>query len=205
MMKVSKSWKMVVSTFIIGIALPFVNSHLPESSQISEEFANNFIYIFLGSAGIGLASKIVKTKKEVNADDNMTIRHTKRLELKPQSIQEDIEPATDSRIDPRLMTESRYYLTNFKKSDRGNSLSYGTSYLNVKLKGVRSYMTGQIFKGDKLIQIDQADENGFLRFELFRKTPDGVLPFEIGKYTLVVAGDRGTSDSNRITDEFEIV
>lgn len=200
-MPVSKSWKMVITTFVIAVALPFVNSHLPESSQISEEFANNFIYVFFGSAGIGLASKVVKTKQEVNADDNMTIRHTKRLEQKELPK----ETIPDSEPDPRLMTDGRYYQTNFRKSDKGNSLSYGTPYLYVKMKGVRSYMTGQIFKGDKLIQIDQEDESGFLRFELFRKTSDGVLPFEAGKYTLVVAGDRGTSDSNKITDEFEIV
>lgn len=197
-MGLSKSWKMVLVTFVTGLALPFINAHLPESSQISEEFANNFIYMFLGSAGIGVVAKVAKLKNEKAADDNQV---EQKIPMEPSH---DFVPR-DTSLGPPLKTGGRYYLTNFVKSDRGNSLKHGTPFLYVKMKGVRSYMTGQIFKGENLIQIEQTDNKGVLRFELFKKNQDGIVSFERGKYTLVIAGDRGSSDSNRITDEFEIV
>ena len=110
---------------------------------------------------------------------------------------------------PTLGPADSWYQTNFKTSERGNTLEFGDLYLWVRLKDVRSYVTAILSDGNMLrLQIDQSHEfdednnTETTRLELI--TADG-KPFPRGKYHLHSAGDRGTSDSNQVKEMFEIV
>ena len=82
---ISKSWKMVIATLIIGVALPIANSFLPDANQISEEFANNFIYVFLGSGAIGASAKIAKSLNGNTKD--LIVQPMQPQPMQPQPMQ----------------------------------------------------------------------------------------------------------------------
>ena len=111
---------------------------------------------------------------------------------------------------PKLGPADSWYQTNFKKSDKGNSLQYGQVYLWIRIKDVRSYVTAILKDANGLaLQVDQShefDEDNNVetaRLELLKA--DGT-PFPKGIYHLTIRGDRGTGDSQGIkSDTFEIV
>ena len=47
-------------TLVIGLLLPVLNAQLPDDRQISEDFANNVIYVALGIGAIGAGNAASK-------------------------------------------------------------------------------------------------------------------------------------------------
>ena len=107
---------------------------------------------------------------------------------------------------PKLGPEGSKYQHNFKNdSSLGNVLDYGQSYLYLRLKGARSYVTAQLKDhAGKLLQIEQAKPgNCTCRLEMFDSVGN---PLPRGKYSVTVQGDAGTGDSQGINnDVFHIV
>ena len=73
------------------------------------------------------------------------------------------------------------------------------------INNTRSYTTAKLSRGDNLIQIEQSGVGEPCKIELFERVNGKVVPMARGLYKLQITGDRGTSDSNGITDEFQII
>ena len=100
-----------------------------------------------------------------------------------------------------------YYRTNFTMDpQKGNVLPYGTKYLYIQFKDIRSFLNVQLFDpAGNFIMIAYAIDNHADYTFLQMDGRDG-KPFPRGKYALRIRGDRGTSyDSGIQRDEFEIV
>lgn len=200
-MTTSKSWKLTIATLIIGVLLPFVNGFLPAEQAISEEFANTFIYIFLGVGAIGASKAVVKKQQQVKEKQIDAIQA-------PASYN---PPSGDPVGMPKLTNTQHWYQSNFVKGERGNALPFGEPYLWLKVTGVRSYITAKLEnETGKVIQIEQTGHpsnpwKNAVRLEMYSRINGDIVPLPRGVYAVTVTGDRGSSDSNQITDKFEIV
>ena len=227
MPRISKSWSMTFIAFIIAVGLPMVNEHLEQFGIIiTEEELQHFLYVLFGVGAIGGGSAAYKRhdarkKAEImtmttttngtsSSSSTITPNNTKPYSATMPLLPEDdmrlnTDDLTTSIVSPKPAGKKPYYRTNFiEDPEVGNSLPYGMSKLHITFADARSYVTGTLHddKGN-LLQVAQSVVGGdSITFNL--KKHDGT-PYEKGEYILVVQGDRGTGDSNRITDRFEIV
>lgn len=100
-----------------------------------------------------------------------------------------------------------WYNVDFIKTQKGNGINHNTSFLTITSDKVKSYFTVVLRDANlKVLQIGQGNKTKPVILNLITKVTDGVYsPYPIGKYTLQVTGDYGSSDSVSITDEFEII
>ena len=107
--RASNSWKMVIATLVIGVALPVANAFLPADQQIHEDVANNALYMFLGSGAIGAASKIGNNMRgsRLPSFDMIQSNRTTAPAPQPTTIQQphtQTTPAQYSNTQPDTMT-----------------------------------------------------------------------------------------------------
>ena len=98
-----------------------------------------------------------------------------------------------------------WYDTTFEHDkEKGNVVYRTTKYLYVRVEGAKSGHTVVLKKENgNVVLIDQKAENQYSKLQLSDR--DG-SPLPIGKYKLIVtAMTRGTSYTNSVEDEFEIV
>ena len=56
----NKSWSITILTLLMGLLLPIINAQLPEDRQVSDDFADNLIYVALGIGAIGAGASATK-------------------------------------------------------------------------------------------------------------------------------------------------
>ncbi|MCY4490446.1 MAG: hypothetical protein OXC46_03165 [Thaumarchaeota archaeon] len=56
----NKSWTITILTLLMGLLLPIINAQLPEDRQVSDDFADNLIYVALGIGAIGAGASATK-------------------------------------------------------------------------------------------------------------------------------------------------
>ena len=188
--KIDKSWALTISTFVIGIILPLLNGFLPVENQISEEFANNFIYLILGIGGLGVANAARKTVAKKTA---------------PAAVSE-----PDRDLIPTLTGIGSLLESNYVKGPKGNAIHQDYPYLWLKPKTMRSYITATLKnpKGN-VIQIEQSGTKDnpwmdIVRLELVKMQNGKKVPMQKGSYTVVLRGDRA-GEAQTITDKFDII
>ena len=79
----NKSWSITILTLLMGLLLPIINAQLPDDRQVSDDFADNLIYVALGIGAIGAGASA-----------------TKRLRPNVPNIPAPAAPATISTYDP---------------------------------------------------------------------------------------------------------
>ena len=188
--KINKSWALTISTFVIGIILPLLNGFLPAENQISEEFANNFIYLIIGIGGLGVANAARKT-------------------IVPKLVKPDTSGPNRDLI-PTLTGIGSLLESNYVKGPKGNAISQDYPYLWLKPKAMRSYITATLKnpKGN-VIQIEQSGTRDnpwmdIVRLELVKMQNGKKVPMQKGSYTVVLRGDRA-GEAQTITDKFDII
>lgn len=215
--KMTKSWIITLIAFGLSVILPIVDNSLEQFNIIiTEAELTHYVTLLLVSGGFGTAASIRKQltqrKTELKPLSEILTKTGKAIKKSiPGETIAIVNNKTGKKLQPPVLGPvGSWYKTNFKKSDRGNSLEYGQSYLWIKYEGVRSYVSAILMTADKVpIQIDQSsefDEDNDIettRLELFLK--DG-SPLPRGKYILQSQGDRGSGDSQGIrSDEFSII
>ena len=190
--KINKSWALTISTFVIGIILPLLNGFLPVENQISEEFANNFIYLVLGIGGLGVANSARKT-----------------IAPKLVTPKEEADEIDRSMI-PHLGGSGSLLQSNLIKGPKRVSIKQDYPYLWLEPKQMRSYITAVLSdpKGN-VIQIEQTGTKTnpwreIVRLELTKVQNGKTVPMQRGTYTVVLRGDRG-GESQTITQKFDII
>jgi hypothetical protein len=214
----SKSWIITLIAFACVIILPMANEGLYQYGIIiTPDELDHYVTVLLVTAGFGTAATVRKQLKEGKAAfgglNNILSKSGKKI-TKPTDPGETItivnKKSPGKMQTPELGPIGEWYQTNFKKGETGNILPYGQSYLWVKLKGVRSYVTVKLMTIDRVpIQIDQSsefDEDNDIettRLEMFLKSGE---PLPRGEYIIQTQGDRGSSDSQGIrNDKFSII
>ena len=235
MLKTTKSWKLTLISFLLAAGVPFVNDALvPYGIIITESEANYFLMMLFGISATGAGVSINKKINERKMKEAET-KNIQPVVVQPQQQQQQpaytataqqvnaasipaspapapVNPAderprgNDNIPIPKLGPEGSKYQHNFKNdSSLGNVLDYGQSYLYLRLKGARSYVTAQLKDhAGKLLQIEQAlPGNCTCRLEMFDNVGN---PLPRGKYSVTVQGDAGMGDSQGINnDVFHIV
>ena len=56
----NKSWSITIFTLLMGLLLPIINAQLPDDRQVSNDFADNLIYVALGIGAIGAGASATK-------------------------------------------------------------------------------------------------------------------------------------------------
>ena len=215
-MEISKSWKMVIASFIIGVLLPLVNSQLPDTQQIDETFANNFIYLALGLGAVGAANA---ASKRSNKTKQMQLQ---RAPTPPIAQIPDIEepppppttPAPQKKggykrptdlndIDPigppppAMLFDGGWYDSNFVKLKGGNGIPKEELYLWLRIRGAKSYTAANLV--DATGRIRQAEQTGtkynpwkdIVRFELYERVNGAIQKLPPGEYTIATKTGHG--------------
>ena len=98
----SKSWTLTIVTLIIGLILPMINAQLPEDRQISEEFANNVIYVALGIGAIG-AGNAASKRIRPNAVIASTYEPSSKPDPLPKPDWKEANPKAMSKVELEQM------------------------------------------------------------------------------------------------------
>jgi len=200
-MALTKSWLITLASIIIAVTMIILPSF--GVTGISESQVTNLIYVALGLSGIGAANatgkRIAKGKVQSSVDDYIKTGFAQEpTQTAPQIIPQISHSS-------KLKDNGDYYTTNMTKDKSGNVIQYGEPFLYAKLKDTRSYTTAKLSRDNNLIQIEQSGVNEPVRLELFEKVNGKVVPMARGDYVLQITGDRGTGDSNGVTDQFQII
>ena len=233
MMKMTKSWKLTLISFIVVMAMPVINGPLVEYGiVITEQELQHFLFVFFGVSAAGGGMSMYK--KRVNSKKPNTVVHvdpqgyvvetptpksseTITVEIPQRRIvnTEDGTPSETVTIPdsktvkatsiPELGPVGETYQTNFVKDPSvGNVLSYGAPYLFARMAGARSYVTGLLRdEGGRIIQIEQSNPGEEIIRFELKNRLGQRLPR--GTYNLQVQADSGSGDSQGIKrDEFQI-
>ena len=232
-MKMTKSWKLTLISFIVVMSMPVVNGPLGEYGiVITEQELQHFLFVFFGvsaaGGGMSMYKKRVGSKKSdtveaptfsITTPDEISPTQTVTVppvptqtvtasipELEPaETVTAPIPEIVKATSIPELGPADSIYQTNFRKEPQiGNVLSYGEPYLFARRVGARSYVTGILRDSSgKIIQIRQSVPGGEI-IKFVLKDKQG--SFERGKYSLQVQTDSGSGDSQgNKRDEFQIV
>ena len=112
---------------------------------------------------------------------------------------------------PVLHNTGQWYDNNFYKSEHGNTLNREYPWLWVQIKDIRSFVAGTLqAPNGNYIQAEQSYHVrnpwwDVIRFELTEMKDGKVVPMQPGEYTINIKGDRGTSDTQGVTDKFMLI
>ena len=225
MQKISKSWAVTLTAFILAIAAPILDGPAADYGIIiSEKDLEHFLYLVLGIGATGAAAK---RGKKLTEKKTPIIKPAPKPEPTPEPA---VKPA-DEPIDPkpeqppatparaRKLADKRrsleftppkwedsngWFQTNLEHTkDVGATLPYGAKFLYVRVPHMKDYIGGQIWRDDTFIQAEQCqDESRTIRFELYESNKQPLRP---AKYTVKVDIDRPAPVNEHTEFEFTIV
>lgn len=183
----SKSWKITIIAFAIALALPLINSQLPDGIRVTQETVDHFLAIFIGSGTIGAATSIAKKTIQLKHAQNGLI---------PQAYAQSA-PAGAQNNTHLLHLQQKGHVA-WKKINgwletNGTTLGYESPHLWVRVKDSKSYVTAVLRDANKrVIQVDQSSahdedqDDSTTRLELFNSNG---TPLARGRYYLSVKSD----------------
>ena len=107
----NKSWSITILTLLMGLLLPIINAQLPEDRQVSDDFADNLIYVALGIGAIGAgASATKRLRPNVPVVENAT-----PADPPPKPDWKEANPKAMSKVELEQM------VADLQKQAKGNS------------------------------------------------------------------------------------
>ena len=180
--KVSKSWGVTLTAFILAILAPIMDGPLADYGiDISEKDVEHFLYMMLGIGATGVAAG--GTKKVIAVKRKNSFRETEILKnietLVKEQVQKEKTGATDPGQQPKKpkvdgMQDHGWYSTNMEyKEHTGAVISKDDAYLMIRVPDA-TVVSGTIKKDDNIIQADQGTDT--LKFELLRRSSGAIEP-----------------------------
>ena len=209
MLKMTKSWAVTVTAFIVAIAAPIADGPLAEYGIIiSEKDIEHFLYLMFGIGATGVAAKggkkLIERKTPVFTPPKkgITLRKGEVLRPTPGGDGHDVfkdevfvthfdkdcnempqKPLkTDQAENPKYTGHERdWFRTDLEyQKGVGAVVRRGDPFLWIRAEGAE-HIKGRIMQKDRLMQGEQGQED--LRFEIYTKTSEGeIIQWENGEY-----------------------
>ena len=237
--KMTKSWAVTLLFTLLTAILPIINEPLAEYGiHITEEELFHYLGALGLTAGIGAGNAALKRKQNDGGNGGGTgnpgivsggmtggSTYTGTTQLSNPNVQQitpeprtyDVVPGVAEIPNEKHVTsgvafgpKKSWYQTNFVKTNAGNTLPFGQSYLWVKIPSAHTYIGAILYDGrGNKIQIDQSSDHDedndhtTLRLEMFAKNG---APLPRGDYRMDVTKDGGGQNAREVdNDRFVIV
>ena len=210
MKKISRSWGVTLLFAILVAVLPFANGLLANYGiEITEAELTHFLTAFGITAGAGIVNKV---RKQINPQPILQPPAAlEKNDVKDKLIKELKKVKQHVTTGIKFGPVGAWYQTNFIKTNAGNTLEFGQSYLWILIPSTKYYISVTLRDStQKVIQVDQSfekDEDNNVktaRLEMFERNGK---PLERGEYTLRIQSDVDTGEPGRgiQNDKFQIV